>query len=175
MTTTHKYHDVEFEIDENFRFSVPALGKSFPSYAEMQTAVDNAAKVLELSKREKLALKCVNDKGKPVTVTGVHAGHGTLTTVPKNEDEAYADVGWVREALSVKRQLEDKLAKSRDILERVRLRPKERNGYGSFSPEMHPVAIARIKAQYAEAERITSESTFEECVAKSKAHAPQFD
>ena len=164
------YNGVEFVIDKSFWFEVPSLEKRWQSYYEMTEGIDKSRKAVAAIEREKLSLKCVDSNGVSRTVNGVHAGNGSLLLTPKDKAYArstiYPDLKWVREALKARMDAANHIAKMDDILHRMVIEPHK--GYG-FDVADHPNCVARVKEQYANVERITSDYTFGDLLAKSTA------
>lgn len=125
-----KYLETEFYIDSQWRFNVPALSRAFDSHDEMTTAIREAAKKLESSRRERLSIPCVTESGQRVTLKGLHATRGDFLTEPKIESgcghKLWPECRLVEEAMKVKVAIERELQRIDDILDEMAIRKFDR-------------------------------------------------
>lgn len=77
---------VTVELDSyNHQFYVPSLEKHYETAQQAKDAIERAGKAKTAAAKVKLSLAVVNDKGKALTVTGLHAGSGKFLTTPKSD------------------------------------------------------------------------------------------
>ena len=137
---------VEFNITEAYKFYCPSTKNYYGSYQELHDALERKEKTEEATKRKKLGLKTIDHRGVSRTITGIHAGHGSLIVSPKLE--RYADkklwppVDWLRKAIEEKIALEKQVEILDTILLEFRLNSVG-GGY-NFGPERGILKLSRI-------------------------------
>jgi hypothetical protein len=155
--------DLEFYIDEYWKFIVPDLDGTYDSYAKMREGIERSHKKIVAAKKRKLNIVAVDESSRRFTVTGVHSGHGKLITSPAQERfsrsrRLYFDTPLVAAALAEKRRLGFDLSKVDALLDKHEV--KSYDGY-SFKPEMHDAAVRRIEKAQAETEKIRDKPLME--------------
>jgi hypothetical protein len=76
-----------------FRVTGPTLDDGwFDSYAQATAKIEATVHADDVQKRRRIALQVLNEEGDPVTVTGVHAGRGSVLGV---KGDFYPDVPWL--------------------------------------------------------------------------------
>lgn len=122
-----------FIVASDWRFHVPSLENWFDSYPEMRAAIERKQTAVAKAGRKKIAAVVLDDNGEEVTITGINAGNGYLTTTPKRQTAEWrgftcypvSDVA--REAIKERNRLADESARIRKVLESLALPVSDRN------------------------------------------------
>ena len=106
-------HGVEFYLDAYWKFVVPALDRSFENYEAMKTAIEGSKKVLEAATRRRTNIAVVTKSFVQATVTGLHAGNGSLIVTPKlggrySMPRVYVDCPLAREVITLHAEAVDR-------------------------------------------------------------------
>lgn len=104
-----KHQGVKIQVSDSGQFYVPELERMYETKAKAVEAIDRHLKESEKSRREKLALPCLEQDGTEIVVTGFHAGHGHVLTSPKRKSDyhplLYADTPKARALLAKRTEL----------------------------------------------------------------------
>lgn len=143
---TGEYFGLPFHIDRFWKFCVPDLDKNFTDYESMKSAIERDMKRVKAAKNRKVSIEAIDNSGKKVTVTGVHAGHGHLITSPKRDrydcGELYVSTKLVVEAMKERSRLEYDISAVKGLLDAHRL---DHRGYRSFDMSMHEGELRRLE------------------------------
>jgi hypothetical protein len=120
------YADVEFYIDDRWKFYIPSLDRSYDDYGQMTAAITRSQEAEKaVARRRPMAIPIVTNKLEQLVITGIHAGHGHFVTKPKCDElsyrQLYVDVQWIREALAEVQRLEARRDHINDALSTFQL------------------------------------------------------
>lgn len=150
----HRGYDISLE-PRNGRFRVEGDDISEPhcdSLAEATGKIDAYHSAAAKAKKVKVALSVYEPNGKEATITGIHAGHGTLTGVKGGgmfDNYVYPRVPWVIDAIKKIDELEEQRSALRYKLEAVRIRTKRQRGYGNkLNPDDIPGLVRQLITEH---------------------------
>jgi hypothetical protein len=131
--------DVFVAPDGTFSAVIGDVLKSAPSWAELQDKLDRLEKAQAALKKEKIAIKVVDEKLNSYTITGINAGHGGCITSPKtslgySSTFAWYDCPKVRKLLTRKAAIEKELDLIHSALYSFGF-PSKPGGYNSGTEE----------------------------------------
>lgn len=164
---------IEFEVTEQWKFHVLSLEKTWDTYAEMRAGIEAAQKAIAASKREKLSLPVINTTdGKEFVITGIHAGHGSLVTIPKKERfgpriELVPREPWLLSAIAEMHQLRERADKIDSVIDEFQIQEPDR-----FNVADHANHVAALRKKFDEMTAKAKKTTLEKELAKLKEDKP---
>lgn len=159
---------IEFFVDEFWNFKVPSLDKRFDSFEQMKAYLGANQKALLATKREKLKIAALDREGNKVTITGVHAGHGGLTTSPKTDTytSLYPETKLTQAAIAEANRLQADLGHIEEFLKTQSFKTN-RDHYNRWDISQHSDEIKRIKAVVVKAENVSNTNSLKEALAST--------
>ncbi len=154
----YREHTITVDTDRSWKFKIegPMImdgGDAWAdSFEQAKSKIDAKAAAMRKQKAIKLALPCLDDTGKKVIATGVHAGNGYVLGVGDG-DHLYPDIPWVQEALTKLLRLRKESSDLVSLLHPFRIKIKRTYG------RMDPAQYDRIAAGFTEEhDRITKDA-----------------
>lgn len=159
------YNGSTIKLTYHWRFQVDDLDKSFDSRAEAEAAIDRNAAKIRSHKKVKLDLPVLTFDGKAVSISGIHAGNGNLTTKPQTKvysNELVPNAGWLPEAIKAYHEAKQLAGRIRKLLENHAVKPSPRWEEQSHTKES-------VTKWYESTVAAIEGGTFEEALSRVKA------
>ena len=158
-----------FFVTDLWQFYVPDLNKSFPSYDEMELAILREEKKIKQARKVKLNLPVVTRSGNEYTITGVHAGHGTVLTTPPLKEEGrysrpsmYVKTPWMRQAIGELAEAQARVKRIFAVISPFKIEEKQNSSWGEKQGDGTPEGLEKI---YRDLEKRGESMTFESAMA----------
>lgn len=168
--TTKIYLSHTIRLTDSMEFNVKELDKNYPSYAQAKEAIERADKATNAVAKKKLSIACVNDEGEPITITGIHTGHGHLLTVPKidsyRNSYLYPDVAWIKEAIERKRKTDEESNRLLGAINEFRL--SWDGGGWRWDVSKYPSEIERLERVMAELKKSAEKTNLASAMKKQE-------
>lgn len=160
---------LDFFINAYWNFEVPDLNKTFSSYKEMEQAVEREEKKIKQAKRVKLNLPVITQSGREYTITGVHAGHGTVLTSPQLEEEGrrgtkniYVKTPWMKQAMEELAEARSRYELIESVIAQFKIEEKQNSSWGTRQGDGTPEGLEKVYRKLDElGESMTFESALE--------------
>lgn len=165
MTKDWGEFKIQFPDEKNTKFIVIGPGidshELCGSFDEATALCEKKDKQATATKREKLSLSVISEKGKKATITGIHAAHGKVLTIPPPDSRYSSDgflpnVPWIESAIAEARRLDSRANAIRFILRGFRVSPMS-GAYESFAEHKHSQWVATIKKSHADMTKLAIE------------------
>lgn len=161
MMITADYHGHEISLSDAHYFTVsgPLLTQDlFFRYSEATEAIDAAIKAADKQRRTEaaLSLSMLDDSGQTVTIKGIHSGTGKLLGCGEAK-AIYPSLDWVRETLTARAALQQRLIRMSRALDKVGVAASRR--YGRVPPEQYDGLISDLAAEVTKKTALAIEMT----------------
>ena len=87
-----------------FKVSGPLINETFCEYAAARVKIDDSVAKREAPPQRRISVAVLDEKGRPQTVTGIHAANGNVLGLPKGEGYTYPDyypnVAWIADTIN---------------------------------------------------------------------------
>lgn len=129
--------DLEFRVDGPLFNGETRYGKTFESASAARTAIQDLMKRHEAQERVKLSIPVISERGKPLTITGVHARNYNALGLG-GETLVYPPAAWIVAALKEREEARARVAQLSKSIEPYGIKA---NPYGMRSHEQAVAAI----------------------------------
>ena len=87
ITNEHNGHQITIGDKTQMLFKVegPLINETFHEYFAARVKIDDSVAKHEAQTRRRIAISVLDEKGRPQTVTGIHAANGNVLGLPKGE------------------------------------------------------------------------------------------
>ena len=107
ITNEHNGHRITISDETRMLFEVsgPLINETFCEYSAARVKIDDAAGKHEAQTRRRISVAVLDEKGRPQTVTGVHAAKGNVLGLQKDLQrygypDYYPNVAWITDTIN---------------------------------------------------------------------------